>query len=320
MTNDSKQRVPRNAFCMPAAAFEFGDNGESAKTVPFRMVARSGEPIDHWYWGRVVHDFDSMSHKDRIAIDYIHDDGEVIGYGNHIEKETGDLTVTGALTPYRENDRASEIIHKQQLGVPYEASINFAGGSPKLEQYGANESVEVNGREFSGPISVIRNWTLRGVAVCPYGYDGNTSTEFSQGPEIEVEIMEAKTAPVEKAETTDPAVELTADETTEAEAVDVDIETDTPAEEPAEKLEQPTEGQRFLDAFGDRGGVWFAQGKSFEEATQLCLTELREQNEKLTQKVKQLRQAAGSGESEPVEFSQEPDKPRRGPIRFADER
>ena len=31
--------------------------------------------------------------------------------------------------------------------------------------------------------------------------------------------------------------------------------------------EKPAPGQKFLDAFGDKGALWFAQGKSFDEAT-----------------------------------------------------
>jgi len=32
---------------------------------------------------------------------------------------------------------------------------------------------------------------------------------------------------------------------------------------------EPTEGQRFLKAFGRMGGVWFAEGKTFAEAEAL---------------------------------------------------
>jgi hypothetical protein len=48
-------------------------------------------------------------------------------------------------------------------------------------------------------------------------------------------------------------------------------------------------GQKFLDAFGAKGGVWFAEGKSFEEAQVLFNKELREENEKLQKQVEALR-------------------------------
>lgn len=38
-----------------------------------------------------------------------------------------------------------------------------------------------------------------------------------------------------------------------------------------------TDGQKFLAAFGDKGGVWFAEGKSFAEAQALHLADLKSQ-------------------------------------------
>jgi hypothetical protein len=86
------------------------------------------------------------------------------------------MEVSGALVPYKENDRASEIIFKMGQGVPYESSINFGGDGIKVEEVPDGESVEVNGAQFSGPGIVIREWPLRGVAVCPYGADMNTNS------------------------------------------------------------------------------------------------------------------------------------------------
>ena len=47
-----------------------------------------------------------------------------------------------------------------------------------------------------------------------------------------------------------------------------------PAEAPA-PAENP--GKRFLEAFGQQGAVWFVEGKSFDEATQLHVADLRGQ-------------------------------------------
>ncbi len=66
-------------------------------------------------------------HKDRLALDYVHDSKEVIGYLNHFDIASGDLVTSGALVPFKDTDRATEIMHKLSEGVPYEASINFGG-------------------------------------------------------------------------------------------------------------------------------------------------------------------------------------------------
>lgn len=74
-------------------------------------------------------------------------------------------------------------------------------------------------------------------------------------------------------------------------------------------------GQEYLDAFGDIGGVWFAQGKSFDE----CLAEkVKLQDEKLKSQdeiIASLQQSKSlpeeTGEDNPVDFQAEEDKKKR---------
>jgi hypothetical protein len=324
------KQVPASALQFSVGAFELASNGESAKSAPFRMVARSGKPIEHWFWGNVVHDLDGMRlHKNRLPIDYAHDAKEVIGYANHFESESGDLVVSGALVPFKDSDRATEIIHKQREGVPYEASINFGGDGIRLEEVRDGQSVQVNGYQFSGPGVVIREWPLRGIAICPYGADANTSTEFAAQTQFLVEITEAE-MPEEQEQLTAAHLENNQEaqqQEAEAQAVDAaqPADLDTVAEVVADEaatveaaateLTGRSEGQRFLEAFGDQGGVWFAQGKTFSEATDLYVAALKSENESLKQRLSARR---GEGESEPVEFSQHvPPTPKGKAIRIA---
>ncbi len=178
---------------MSMGEFEFGDNGDNAKTIPVSMLARTGQPINHFFWGRIVHDLSGMFlHKNRIPIDYAHDPDQVIGFLNKFDTKSGDLKTSGALVPFSADDKASEVIHKAKNGVPYEASINFAGDGLKLEELDAGEETEVNGFTFHGPGIVVREWPLRGVAIVPYGADMQTATEFSGDPEISVEVLNSK--------------------------------------------------------------------------------------------------------------------------------
>jgi len=338
----SQKQVPTAALRFSVGQFELRENGETAKSSPFRMVARSGKPIEHWYWGSVVHDLDGMKlSKNRVAIDYAHDPKEVIGYANQFASDSGDLVVTGALVPYKESDRASEIIHKQREGIPYEASINFGGDGIKIEEVRSGESVMVNGYEFAGPGVVIREWPLRGIAICPYGADGNTSTEFAEsGSTMFVEYKESE-MPINLFSAVHDSEEVTDTVVAEAQAVEAMIDDPNNAEEPdsvseeeAAPEEQATsedaipsvdsvpnasvqlsEGIRFLETFGDVGGVWFAQGKTFAEATDLYIANLKNENEQLRQR---LSSARIQGETEPVAFSAHvPPKPKARMIRIA---
>jgi hypothetical protein len=284
---DDRREIPAAALHMRIGEMSLGDNGEGAKTAPFKMRARSGDALDHWFWGRIVHDFEGMTHNSRIPIDYCHDSSEVIGYGNKFDTASGSLEVEGALTPYKDSDRPSEIIAKSQMGVPYQASIFFDDAS--IQDIPAGVDTEVNGKKFSGPGVVVREWSLRGVAVCPYGYDSNTETRFSKSDVCSCKVLEMPET------TTDQPVSEDKVSVDDTETVDDSVESDVDVEETTETSDvetqeeeetvQLSDGPRFLECFGDRGGVWFAEGKTFSEAQQLYVAELLEENKSLKQKL-----------------------------------
>jgi hypothetical protein len=338
MANETKQ-IPLAALRF-AADLEMGDNGEGAKTVPIKVKARGAQSVDHWYFGRMVHDLAGMSlSKPRLAIDYCHREDEVLGFANKFDTEGG-LVASGALTPFQERDRASEVIFKSQQGVPYEASIFFDPAELVLEEVPQGMSVPVNGLQFQGPGVVARKWTLRGLAVCPYGQDKNTAVEFSAGQhpaEVAVRYTQAEQPPAVEAapaavdtakdNDSDPKVPVTEEA---AQAVDPEEPAkppeDTAAEEqtviPAEGQPAPgaapveaaalsaaPDGPAFLTAFGDQGGVWFAQGKSFTQCQALFQQQLQADRERLTRENEQLRTqlSAIRGEREPVSFGGDAD-------------
>jgi hypothetical protein len=314
-TNAATKNVPKHALQFHFGECKFGDNGETAKTVPFTMTARTGDPINHWFWGRVVHDMGGMKlAKPRLPVDYCHEDDEVLGYANKFDTGSGDLVVSGAVTPFIAEDRASEIVFKQKAGVPYEASIDFSGGGTVIEYVDNGATVEVNGKEFAGPGVVIRQWMLRGIAICPYGADMNTSTEFKDGEQVVVSIFNhpnkesaqmsaTATKPAEAAPETatkqsaaTATVEAETQKTeqgTEAAAVAVAVEapagatqqTAKPAAEPEKGVEAGDDEVKlsksklasFEKAFGPDGLKWCLEGKSFEDCTAEFVTKLREQ-------------------------------------------
>lgn len=339
--------VPAKA-CQFAADLQVRVNSDDSKTAPITLVARSGEAVCHWYWGNVVHDMGGMTvAKPRIPLDYCHDDDEVIGYASKFDTSTGELVATGALIPYSPDpdDKATEIIYKAQQGVPYEASI-FFDGPLVVEEVSENATTFVNGQQMSGPITVIRQWTLRGIAVCPYGNDPSTSAAMkfsrvgdvpaqvisqekhamSATAEAEVKALHEETAAVEAEATSDKPAEVVGKDgekatTVEAETAGTQAEDTSTADEPqspAESAEeQPvpeaapveatamSDGMKFLNAFGDQGGVWFAQGKTFEEAQALHFAEVVTQRDRLAKENEELKVklTASRGEKSPLSFS-----------------
>ena len=334
MPNETRQ-IPLAALRF-AADLEMGDNGEGSKTVPIKIKARGAQAVDHWFFGRMVHDLAGMSlSKPRLAIDYCHREDEVMGFANKFDTEGG-LVASGALTPFQEKDRASEVIFKSQQGVPYEASIFFDPAELVLEEVPQGMSVPVNGLQFEGPGIVARRWTLRGLAVCPHGQDKNTAVEFGAGQHTtEVAVLFTQTeepqavvaapATVEPAKDNDNAHEE-ADEAVDPQAQKPDKKPEAKGDEqaatPAEGQPPPTaapveaaaqtaiqDGPAFLAAFGDQGGVWFAQGKKFTECQVLFQQQLQADRERLSKENEQLRTqlAAVRGEREPVSFGGDAD-------------
>lgn len=298
-----REEYPVSALRFNAAVeIEQATESEPAKV---RMLARSAQPIEHWFWGTIVHDNSGAKFKDSIPLDYCHLDTEVIGFANSSDirlDESQNLTVDGQLTPFKDDDRASEILAKSKMGVPYEASINFAGDGVKIERVRDGESTEVNGYQFEGPGVVVREWPLRGIAVCPYGADGNTKSEFSSSETIAVSVIEG---------------EQMSDEVQTSEAVENEVE-NTAAEAPKEASEMSVdpraEAKRFVEAFGDaKGGAYFAADLSFEEATAKHLTyqegRLKEKDDeiaKLNAEIEHLKNS--SGEVVPANVTEEQGK------------
>ena len=314
------REVPKKAFELTGGAVELGDNGDEAKSAPFKMTARKSGAISHWYWGNIVHDFDGMKFgtgdKGRIAIDYNHDPDQIIGFANRYDA-TGDLELSGALCPDQNNpsDRASEVVRLQKEGVPYEASIFF--DADEIEDIPRGLTTHVNGSEFEGPGVVVRSWTLRGCAVCPHGADPDTETAFNKSETKTVKVIEMEKeelSAVLDEETTETQATPETDEVVDGDqqsANDSDESEAQASDVDSQETVELSEGERFLEAFGDQGGVWFAQGKSFAEAQEIYLKSLRDENDDLRKKVSAL-EAVSQGEESPATFSScdEPQKKR----------
>jgi len=301
------KQAPKKA-CQFLASVDVRSNGESAKTAPVTITALSGEPINHWYWGNCIFDFDGMKlNKQRLALDYCHEEDEIIGYCGNFDASSGSLECSGALVPYAANpeDKATEIIYKAQQGVPWEASIYFT--DPLIEQVPEGFAVTVNGRQFSGVDTVFREWTLRGIAICPYGQDSQTETMAlteSNLTNIRIKeqgkMSEQAQPPVEQVEAAG-VQDTQATEGAPVEVAEVVEEVATPEAAPVEATAM-SEGKKFLTAFGTQGGVWFAEGKTFQEASELYLSSLKSENESLKVKLKdaETKLSANRGEDTPL--------------------
>jgi hypothetical protein len=146
--------IPANA-CTFRGAVEIRDNGDGSTTAPISLLARSSQPIEHWYWGNVVHDLSGAFGKDRITLDYNH--GEEIGYSNKREIREDGLHLSGALVSVKEDDTAHTVMKRAHAGIPYEASINFGGDGIKVEEVREGQPLKSTATSSQGQVLSSEN-------------------------------------------------------------------------------------------------------------------------------------------------------------------
>lgn len=316
-----KLSVPQSAFRFDAGAVKFmaPEEASDART-RVELVARSGEPIMHWYWGKVVHDISGCRHGDRVTFDWCHDTDEIIGYGDEFDA-ANDLVIRGDLVAFKTDDRASEVAHKGAAGVPYEASIFFdPRNGLRVEEVGEGVTVNVNGRAVQGPCVIFREWLLRGVAICPYGADPHTHSSFAADDTDTVSVTvfsseepmtkskNAAEPPADKAAPDDAGKQAAKPAETKPEAGSAAAETGDARAAFAAEL------KRYTDAFGaEQGAAWFNENKPFDEC---LLAKLKEQDEEIA-KLKTRLRGESREEQEPIEGSEFDGGNGNGKVTFA---
>jgi len=94
-----------------------------------------------------------------------------VGHTNSIRVEEGKLLASGVVS--RDTGAAREIVVSAANGFPWQASIGAS--VEEFEFVKAQQKTIVNGREFIGPVNVIRKALLGEISCVDLGADGQTS-------------------------------------------------------------------------------------------------------------------------------------------------
>ena len=136
-------------FSKPVA---FEKDGLKWQEMPVTLKARDAGHILHWAWGKIAHDFSTMSvpSKGRIPIDHVHSD-DALGYIDEFDVSDG-LLLKGKLVLTEGNNLALDIATKIAAGVPYQSSIFFDdlenGKEYTVQKVDKHKSDTVNGQVF----------------------------------------------------------------------------------------------------------------------------------------------------------------------------
>jgi hypothetical protein len=126
----------------------------------------------------LVIDLASLTIDTPIPLLCSHDHGETIGLVSSASAEGGQLAISARLFADVDDD-AAEIAAKADKGFPWQLSVGIWPDSVEEVQTGA--TVQLNGRTFTGPITVFRNSRVREVSVCALGADHRTSATVLSG-------------------------------------------------------------------------------------------------------------------------------------------
>ncbi|MCY2928174.1 MAG: hypothetical protein NTV86_01525 [Planctomycetota bacterium] len=170
---DRLEMTAQLEFLPADVAAEGSDPGAPVRLPRFSMVAYTGGPMRLTGWRYpVVVDLAGLSIPSQSRpIRFGHDANSGVGHTDMIGVQEGRLLAAGVVS--RDTMAAREVVASSKNGFPWQASIG--AGIEKFDFVRENQTVLVNGKEFNGPINVVRKSTLGEISFVDLGADGNTS-------------------------------------------------------------------------------------------------------------------------------------------------
>jgi hypothetical protein len=153
-----------------ASEIQFAVAGEAGPRT-FDMVAYTGAVVDTAR-GPVVVDLAGLEvNTPKKPILREHKRDAIVGQSKAIENTGTQVNVRGTISQRTAAGR--EVLELADEGFPWQASMGL--GIKQVEAVREGKSVVVNGRTFSGPLTVLRKTILKENSFAPLGADGATS-------------------------------------------------------------------------------------------------------------------------------------------------
>lgn len=161
----------------------------------FTMSAYTGDQVAGAFGPEIVDVAGMDIPAGPIPILLSHDRDKRVGYSESVDVDGGQINITGRMLTADHG-----VTQDADEGFPFQSSIGFR--VLEVDRLEEGDARDVNGREFSGPGTVITKSRLLESSFVPLGADGATSaTVYALGDEfLEVEMAEdASTEVVERA-------------------------------------------------------------------------------------------------------------------------
>jgi len=181
MQNLSPQLPDGQSLRLQAAELEIeaATENEPGRQRRFRMVAYTGGAMKLTGWKHpVVVDLNGIDvglQRRPILLDHTRDVDCVLGQTDRITVEDSRLLVSGEVLG--DSGKVQRVIALSDRGFAWQASIGARADD--VEFVPAGSTVEVNGREVSGPVNIARRALLGEVSFVVLGADDQTSAEIA---------------------------------------------------------------------------------------------------------------------------------------------
>lgn len=217
---------------------------DAGATTRVRLTVLAADALERWGLGRFAFEFATTRPlRERLALDYDHDDGAVVGYAEGFESTDDGIFCNATILGGPDAPaRARELAFCLKNGVPFEVSPLVDFSTATMESVPDGATVRLNGREIAGPLDVARGATIRGVAICPHGTDPKTAALV----ELSARLNNWKEE--KEKEMADEKNPVDGEQTEEKKSVNAELET-------------------MIEEFGrERGLDYYLAGKTIEEA------------------------------------------------------
>ncbi|MBL8812300.1 MAG: hypothetical protein JNM43_19205 [Planctomycetaceae bacterium] len=143
----------------------------------FRMLAYTGTPMRVGGWRHpVILDLAGLSIPSQSRpIRFGHDPLSGVGHTDSIRVEQGQLVASGLVS--RDTAAAREVVTSSRNGFPWQASVGAS--VEEFEFVKESQQVTVNGRQYTGPLNVVRRSTLGEISFVDLGADGSTNANVT---------------------------------------------------------------------------------------------------------------------------------------------
>jgi hypothetical protein len=152
-------------------------DGASNMLPRFRMVAYTGGPMRVGGWRHpVIIDLAGLAIPSQARpIRFGHDPLAGVGHTDVIQVDQGQLVATGVVS--RDTPAAREVVVSSKNGFPWQASVGAT--VEEFEFVKESQQVMVNGRQYNGPLNVVRKSSLGEISFVDLGADGATSASVA---------------------------------------------------------------------------------------------------------------------------------------------